>query len=55
MDVLPEEYRQVVTLTKLAGLSRAEVAAEMNRSEGSVRMLLHRAVAQLVAEFDPGA
>jgi DNA-directed RNA polymerase specialized sigma24 family protein len=29
------------------GLSRAEIAERMGRSEGAVRVLLHRALAQL--------
>ena len=52
MDALPAEYRQVLALSKLAGLTRDEVAREMGRSEGSVRMLLHRALARLVAELE---
>jgi RNA polymerase sigma-70 factor (ECF subfamily) len=52
MDTLPDEYRQVIALSKVAGLTRPQVAAEMGRSEGSVRMLLHRALARLVAELE---
>jgi RNA polymerase sigma-70 factor (ECF subfamily) len=44
---LSEEHREVITLAHLAGLSRAEIAAEMGRSEGAVRVLLHRALARL--------
>jgi RNA polymerase sigma-70 factor (ECF subfamily) len=53
-DDLPEDYREVVTLAKVAGLSRAEIAAQMGRSEGSVRMLLVRALAELAARLEPG-
>jgi RNA polymerase sigma-70 factor (ECF subfamily) len=55
MDTLPDEYRQVIALSKVAGLTRPQVAAEMGRSEGSVRMLLHRALARLVAELESEA
>lgn len=53
MDALPEDYRQVILLSKLAELPRAEVARALGRSEASVRMLLHRALARLVIELDP--
>jgi RNA polymerase sigma factor (sigma-70 family) len=44
---LPEDYREVVLLSRLVGLPRADVARQMARSEASVRNLLHRALAQL--------
>ena len=47
IDQLPEDYRTVIALSRLANLSHAEVAAEMERSEGSVKMLLSRALARL--------
>lgn len=46
-DKLSTEHREVVLLSRLVGLSRAEVAEQMDRSEGSVRNLLHRALAHL--------
>jgi len=46
-DKLTEEQREVVTLAHLVGLSRAEIAAQTGRSEGAVRVLLHRALAKL--------
>ena len=49
---LPEEYREVITLQRIAGLGHAEIAEHMGRSEGAVRMLLHRALARLVAESE---
>ncbi len=54
MDALPPEYRQVIALVRIAGLSHAVVAAEMGRSIGAVRTLLHRALAALVAEIEHG-
>jgi RNA polymerase sigma-70 factor (ECF subfamily) len=57
-DRLPEDYREVITLTKVAGLSHAEAARELGRAEGATRMLLSRALARLaeLLESDaPGA
>lgn len=44
---LPDDWREVIVLSRVAGLSRAEVAQEMGRSEDSVKNLLHRALARL--------
>ncbi len=44
---LSEEHREVITLAKVVGLSRAEIGAQMGRSEGAVKMLLSRALAEL--------
>jgi len=55
---LPEEYREVITLAHVVGLSRAEIAEQMGKSEGAVRVLLHRALARvstLLADPDAGA
>ncbi|MCB9883914.1 MAG: sigma-70 family RNA polymerase sigma factor [Planctomycetes bacterium] len=46
-DELPEDYRKVLVATKLLGQSTADIAAELGRNEGAVRMLLHRAMAKL--------
>jgi RNA polymerase sigma-70 factor (ECF subfamily) len=43
VDRLPEDYRRVVRLYELQGLSIHDVAADMGRSEGAVKMLLARA------------
>ena len=51
-EELSEEHREVITLAHVVGLSRAEIAAEMDRSEGAVRVLLHRALARLAAVLD---
>jgi DNA-directed RNA polymerase specialized sigma24 family protein len=42
-DQLSEEHREVISLAHLAGLLRAEIAERIQRSEGAVRVLLHRA------------
>lgn len=46
-DSLPEDYREVVILSRFVGLSRADVAKQMNKTEDSVRNLLHRALSRL--------
>lgn len=55
LDLLPEEHREVITLAHVVGLSRAEIAVQMNRSEGAVRVLLHRALARIAEILEPGA
>jgi RNA polymerase sigma-70 factor, ECF subfamily len=40
---LPKDYEQVLRLYELQGLSACEVAVQMGRSHGAVRMLLARA------------
>jgi RNA polymerase sigma-70 factor (ECF subfamily) len=52
-DRLPDAHRQVIIMAKLLGLSRAEIAAEIGRSELAVRSLLSRALAQLASELVP--
>jgi len=47
MESLEPDERDVVLLSKVAQLSRAEVAEAMQRSEVSVRNLLHRTLVKL--------
>jgi len=51
MDALPDDYRQVIALSRIARLGRAEVARQMGRSEDSVRNLLHRALVMLAEQL----
>lgn len=46
-DALPDDYRRVITLARIVGLSHGEIAREMGRSEDAVRNLLARALARL--------
>ena len=46
-EKLPEHYREVITLSRVVGLSHKEVAESMGRSEGATRVLLHRALGEL--------
>lgn len=47
LDTLPDDYREVIALSRIARLARAEVARQMDRTEASVRNLLHRALVAL--------
>jgi RNA polymerase sigma-70 factor (ECF subfamily) len=51
-DQLPGEYREVITLARIVGLPHREIAVQMGRSEGAVRMLLSRALVAYVAAMD---
>lgn len=44
---LPENWREAVVLSRLVGLSHAEIATRLERSEGSVRNLVSRGLARL--------
>ena len=44
---LPEDYREVITLSRVVGLSHGQIASQLGKSEGAVRVLLHRALARL--------
>ena len=46
--LLPD-YQQVLVLRYIEGLSTDEVAAILNRSNGAVRVLLHRALKQMTS------
>ena len=50
LESLPDDYRQVIILRNLQGLSHAEVATELNRTESAVRMLWLRALKRLRKE-----
>jgi RNA polymerase sigma-70 factor, ECF subfamily len=52
-QLLPDEYREVITLAHIVGLSRAEIAVQMGKSEGAVRVLLHRALAKVSELLEP--
>ncbi|MCC6783742.1 MAG: sigma-70 family RNA polymerase sigma factor [Planctomycetes bacterium] len=44
---LPDEYREVIALARIVGLSHKEIAARMDRTEAAARKLLGRALARL--------
>jgi RNA polymerase sigma-70 factor (ECF subfamily) len=47
LQELPEDYREVIVLRNLEGLSHTEVAQRMGRTVGAVRMLWVRALQEL--------
>jgi len=53
-DALPEDYKEAITLHRMVGLSHAEIAAHMGRSEGAVRNLVYRGLAQLALALGEG-
>ena len=52
MDKLKPEYKEIVTLTKIEGLSYQEVGNRLGKSSDAVRMLLSRAMAALTSAFE---
>jgi RNA polymerase sigma-70 factor (ECF subfamily) len=46
-ETLGEEEREVLSLARVAGLSRAEIGRRIGKSEGAVRVILHRALVKL--------
>ncbi|MCK6447506.1 MAG: RNA polymerase sigma factor [Planctomycetes bacterium] len=51
---LPDDYRQAIVLSRVHGLSGAELAAKLGRTEGATRTLLSRALARLALVMDEG-
>ena len=49
---LPEDYREVILLSRVVGLSHAEVANEMGRTPVATRTLLSRALARLATALE---
>jgi RNA polymerase sigma-70 factor (ECF subfamily) len=52
IDQLPEDQRQVLLLSRVVGLSHAEIAERMERSELATRSLLSRALVRLLAVLE---
>ena len=50
-ETLNDEQREVVTLAHIVGLPRTEIAAQIGKSEGAVRMILHRALAKVARQL----
>lgn len=44
LDQLPDEYRQVILLAKVEGISNAEIATRLGRTKEATALLLHRAI-----------
>ncbi len=52
MKTLPPDYQEVIRLRVMMELTTTEVAQWMDRSEGAVRVLLHRALRSLRQELE---
>jgi len=52
MDKLKPEYKEVISLTKIEGLSYEEVGKRLSKSSDAVRMLLARAMVELTSVFE---
>ncbi|MDQ2941468.1 MAG: RNA polymerase sigma factor [Chloroflexota bacterium] len=51
IDELPDERRQVILLRFVDELSSREIGIVLDRSEGAVRVLLHRALRELAGQL----
>jgi RNA polymerase sigma-70 factor, ECF subfamily len=54
VDDLRGDEQELVRLRFAAGLSHAEIATLMGRSEGAIKMALHRLLRRLQAEWEKG-
>jgi len=52
MDRLKDDYREVLLLAKIEGLSHEQIAERMERSPAAVAKLLSRAIVALANEFE---
>jgi len=52
IDALRPEYREVIVLTKVEGLSYREIGDKLGRSADAARMLFSRAMAALTGAFE---
>ena len=52
MEKLKPEYREVINLTKIEGLTYKEAAEKMGKGPDAVRMLLSRAITALSQSFE---
>ena len=51
LDKLKPEYKEIIVLKKIEGLSHAEIARRLDKNAGAVRMLLARALAALTITY----
>ncbi|PYU87605.1 MAG: hypothetical protein DMG08_27680 [Acidobacteria bacterium] len=47
LDALPDDYRRVILLSRIEGLSTAEVAETLGKTREATALLLHRAIKKL--------
>ena len=51
MDELKPQYREVIVLTKIEGLSYKEISEKLGKSNDAIRKLVSRAMAELTVAF----
>lgn len=51
-DSLPDDYREVIALSRVARMSRAAIAAHLGKSEAAVRNSLARALSDLALKLE---
>jgi RNA polymerase sigma-70 factor (ECF subfamily) len=51
LDRLKPEYKEIIVLKRIEGLSHAEIAERLGKNTGAVRMLLARALAALTITY----
>jgi RNA polymerase sigma-70 factor (ECF subfamily) len=51
LDKLKPEYKEIIVLKKIEGLSHAEIAERLHKNVGAMRMLLARAMAALAITY----
>jgi RNA polymerase sigma factor (sigma-70 family) len=49
LDSLPEDYRRIILLIKVEGLSTSEAAARLGKTNPAVSLLMHRAIKRFSA------
>ncbi len=52
MDKLRPEYREVILLAKIEGLSYSQIGDRLGKSTGAVKMLVSRAIVALASAFE---
>ena len=52
LNCLPPKYREVLTLTKIVGLSTAETASQLCISTSAVKVRVHRAIGSLRRQME---
>jgi RNA polymerase sigma-70 factor, ECF subfamily len=53
LDALPEDYRRVILLVKIEGLTTSEAALRMDKSRENLSLLLHRAIQRFRILVEP--
>lgn len=51
---LPEESREIIMLSRIVGLTNAEIAEKLGKTEGAVRTTISRALARLAVMLESG-